>query len=107
MAKTTSPSCQSPGKIAAAKAKDHPAKSVLKAVSWRIVGTLYTIFISYIITGRIDVAVTIGSVEAITKVFLFYLHERAWERMPRHIPLGRLIRYRFLVLRRRFIAPQA
>ena len=53
-------------------------RSLSKAISWRITGTLDTIFISFLITGSINFAMTIGSVEVITKVFLYYLHERIW-----------------------------
>ncbi len=57
---------------------DKPIKSLMKSVSWRIVGTLDTMLISYIITGRITVAVSIGSVEVLTKTILYYFHERLW-----------------------------
>ncbi|HYM94947.1 MAG TPA: DUF2061 domain-containing protein [Chitinophagaceae bacterium] len=53
--------------------------SLGKAVSWRIVGTLDTILISYLITGQWNFAISIGSVEVFTKIFLFYLHDRVWE----------------------------
>jgi uncharacterized membrane protein len=53
--------------------------SLGKAVSWRIVGTLDTIVISFFITGRWNFAISIGLVEVFTKIFLFYLHDRAWE----------------------------
>lgn len=57
---------------------DKPVKSALKAISWRIVGTIDTMIISYFITGKVTVAVSIGSVEVITKTFLYYFHERLW-----------------------------
>jgi uncharacterized membrane protein len=57
---------------------DKPIKSIMKSVSWRIVGTLDTIIISYFITGKVSVAVSIGSIEVITKTFLYYFHERLW-----------------------------
>jgi uncharacterized membrane protein len=59
--------------------KDSNAKSLLKAISWRIVGTVDTIVISFIITGELVMAVSIGSVEVVSKVILYYLHERVWE----------------------------
>lgn len=52
--------------------------SVLKTLSWRVVGTLDTMLISYVLTGKLAVAISIGSVEVITKMLLYYLHERAW-----------------------------
>jgi uncharacterized membrane protein len=57
---------------------DKPIKSVLKAISWRIVGTIDTMVISFIITGKLTMALTIGGVEVFTKVMLYYLHERLW-----------------------------
>lgn len=59
--------------------KDSNAKSLLKAISWRIVGTIDTIVISYLITGELMMAVSIGSVEVVSKILLYYLHERVWE----------------------------
>ncbi|KPQ09036.1 MAG: putative sulfate reduction protein [Algoriphagus marincola HL-49] len=59
--------------------KDSNLKSLLKSVSWRIVGTLDTIIISFIITGQLTMALSIGSVEVISKILLYYLHERVWE----------------------------
>lgn len=55
-------------------------RSVIKAISWRTVGTIDTIIVSYFITGNLVMAVSIGSIEVITKMFLYYLHERAWDR---------------------------
>ena len=57
---------------------DKPIKSLMKSVSWRIVGTVDTMIISYIITGKITVALSIGSVEVLTKTILYYFHERLW-----------------------------
>ena len=57
---------------------DKPIKSIMKSVSWRIVGTIDTMLISYIITGRMTVALSIGSVEVLTKTVLYYFHERLW-----------------------------
>jgi len=57
---------------------DKPIKSLMKSVSWRIVGTLDTMVISYFITGKITIAVSIGSIEVLTKTVLYYFHERLW-----------------------------
>lgn len=55
--------------------------SAAKAVSWRIVGTIDTMIISLLITGKPEIAISIASVEVITKMVLYYLHERVWERV--------------------------
>ena len=62
------------------------ARSMLKAVSWRFVGGLDTFLLSLIITGNAKYAVSIASLEALSKVGLYYLHERGW----RQVAWGRL-----------------
>lgn len=57
----------------------------MKAVSWRATGTLDTIVVSFLLTGRMSLAFSIGCVEFFTKIGLYYVHERVWNR----IPLGR------------------
>jgi len=57
---------------------DKPIKSIMKSVSWRIIGTLDTIIISYFITGRVTLAMSIGGIEVLTKTILYYFHERLW-----------------------------
>lgn len=53
--------------------------SLVKGITWRIVGTIDTIMIAWLVTGKIHMAVSIGSVEVFTKILLYYLHDRAWE----------------------------
>ncbi|MEP5254490.1 MULTISPECIES: DUF2061 domain-containing protein [Winogradskyella] len=53
-------------------------RSVAKTISWRIVGTLDTVIISYLITGTLALAVSIGGVELVTKMLLYFFHERTW-----------------------------
>lgn len=60
---------------------DKHYRSFVKAVSWRAIGTLDTILISWLITGRLTFAISIGAVELFTKMVLYYLHERLWERI--------------------------
>ena len=60
---------------------DSHARSVAKAVSWRATGTLDTFLISWLITGTAALAGGIAATEVATKVVLFYLHERAWNRV--------------------------
>ena len=74
---------QEEGVLKVSDRADKPIKSVMKSISWRIVGTLDTMIISYFITGRITVAISIGSVEVITKTILYYFHERLWAHIHR------------------------
>lgn len=71
------------GAIKVSDRADKPIKSILKSVSWRIVGTIDTMIISYFITGRVTVALSIGSIEVITKTILYYFHERLWAHIHR------------------------
>jgi len=60
---------------------DKPSRSVAKAISWRATGTLDTILISLLVTGKIKMALSIGFVELFTKIVLYYAHERAWNKI--------------------------
>lgn len=55
------------------------SRSLLKALSWRITGTLATTAVAYAIIEEFKVAVAIGVVEFILKFILYYGHERAWQ----------------------------
>jgi uncharacterized membrane protein len=66
------------------KSTDHYKKgetkrrSLVKAISWRTIGTLDTIIISYFLTGEIKIAISIGGIEIFTKMILYFFHERLW-----------------------------
>ena len=62
--------------------KESRLRSVLKASSWRVLATLTTISIAYLVTGRIDDALKIGGAEVVAKLAIYYFHERAWARVP-------------------------
>ena len=53
-------------------------RSLAKAVSWRMTGSIDTFVISFILTGHIGIAGSIAGTELLTKIGLYYLHERAW-----------------------------
>ncbi len=56
-------------------------RSLVKTISWRTVGTLDTVVISYFITGSLKMAASIVSIELVTKMILYYYHERAWNKI--------------------------
>lgn len=60
-------------------------RSVVKTITWRIVGTIDTIVISYFITGSFKMGIAIGSIEIISKMVLYFLHERVWQ----HVNFGK------------------
>ena len=60
------------------KKSEKPIRSVVKAISWRVIGTLDTLLISYLLTGELTIAASIASVDFVTKMFLYFFHERLW-----------------------------
>ena len=52
-----------------------------KTVSWRVIATLDTFVISYLVTGSGVFAGSIASFEVLTKIVIYYCHERAWMRI--------------------------
>ena len=60
---------------------DSRGRSIRKSLSWRIVATATTILIVLAFTGEIELAVTIGGVEIVAKLLIFYVHERTWQRV--------------------------
>ena len=56
-------------------------RHLFKTVSWRVVGTLDTVVIAWVISGNPFTGLQIGGVEVLTKMLLYYLHERAWYRL--------------------------
>lgn len=57
------------------------SKSILKAISYRILGTGTTIGISYIITSRADMSFAIGGIEVFIKIFNYVVHEHIWKKL--------------------------
>ena len=56
-------------------------KSILKALSWRAVGTIDTFLLAWLVTGKTVTAGSIAVLELVTKTVLYYVHERAWSRV--------------------------
>lgn len=57
------------------------ARSVAKAVSWRVMGTIATSLIVLVVTRRLVLSLAVGLFEFVSKIGFFWLHERAWERL--------------------------
>jgi len=58
------------------------SRSVLKALSWRILGTLVTTALVYAATGRLLLAIGVGGIESVLKLGFFFVHERVWNLIP-------------------------
>ena len=61
--------------------KEKIKRSLLKTISWRVIGTLDTILISWLITGAMTLALSIGTIELISKMVLYFFHERLWNQI--------------------------
>ncbi|MCB0654237.1 MAG: DUF2061 domain-containing protein [Saprospiraceae bacterium] len=60
------------------KHSERPVRSVVKSISWRMLGTMDTVIISWLITGTLSIAFSIGAVELCSKMVLYFFHERMW-----------------------------
>lgn len=62
---------------------EKPIRSVVKAISWRVVGTVDTLLVSYLILGdgKLGEASAIAGVDFVTKMILYFAHERVWNRI--------------------------
>jgi uncharacterized membrane protein len=61
--------------------KERRYRSITKAISWRVTGTIDTFIISFLVTGKPKFALAISGIEVFTKIFLYYFHERLWNRL--------------------------
>jgi len=57
-------------------------RSLVKATTWRMIGSIDTFLLSWLFTGHIGLAGTIAGTEIFTKIGLFYVHERVWAVLP-------------------------
>lgn len=64
-----------------ASSDDTHGRSLLKTITWRITGSLDTVLLAYLFTSDISIAASIGLAEVFTKIILYYVHERIWNRI--------------------------
>ena len=67
--------------IIAPKSHTTQARSLAKTLTWRGLASVDTFILGLIITGNVTFAGSIASLEVLTKIILYYLHERAWARV--------------------------
>jgi uncharacterized membrane protein len=53
-------------------------RHILKTITWRTIGSLDTLLLSWFISGNLSIGIQIGVVEVVTKMILYYVHERLW-----------------------------
>jgi uncharacterized membrane protein len=56
-------------------------RTIIKALSWRLIATLVTFTVAWIVTGELSFAAEIGIADTIIKLGAYYLHERTWMRV--------------------------
>jgi len=61
--------------------QDSKTKSLLKTLSWRLIATLITMIIAWVVVGDVSVALTVGAADVVIKMFAYYFHERAWTKI--------------------------
>ena len=61
-------------------------RHVAKTITWRIVGTIDTMIIGWLITGDAMTGLKIGGIEVVTKMILYYFHERMWFKINLGLP---------------------
>jgi len=53
-------------------------RHILKTITWRIIGTIDTIILGWVISSDPTIGLSVGGAELVTKMILYYVHERAW-----------------------------
>lgn len=61
--------------------RENHRRSVVKALTWRVTGTLDTFILSFLITRQLKFALAISATELVTKIVLYYGHERLWDKI--------------------------
>ncbi len=61
--------------------KETKIRSIVKTISWRILATLTTVTLVYIFIGDTTIAFTVGGIEVFLKMFIYFVHERVWDKL--------------------------
>jgi len=62
----------------ASESKEQIKRSLVKTITWRVIGTLDTVIITWLITRTLAIAFSVGAIELVSKMVLYFLHERVW-----------------------------
>jgi uncharacterized membrane protein len=57
-------------------------RHILKAITWRVFGTIITIITAWVVSGDPFIGLSIGVLETVSKLILYYIHERIWYKIP-------------------------
>ena len=64
------------------RGRESPPRSIVKAISWRTLGSIDTFILGLIFTADVKTAGSIAGTEVVTKILLYYFHERLWAVVP-------------------------
>ena len=66
-------------------------RSIVKALTWRVIATSTTMALAYIATRDLEIVAAIGAADVVIKLFFYYVHERAWGRVSvgRNVEFGK------------------
>lgn len=77
---------KNPDDTASQVLKESHLRSILKGLTWRVVATITTVIVAYFFLkdqeNAVEKALSIGAVEFFAKFGIYYLHERAWQKVP-------------------------
>jgi len=59
-------------------------RQIAKAITFRILGTIDTILVSWLVTGSVKIATIVAGIEVITKILLYFFHERIWDKYVKY-----------------------
>ena len=54
------------------------SRHIAKTLTWRVLASLDTLLITWLISGDVKVGLSVASLEVVTKMILYYFHERVW-----------------------------
>ena len=55
-------------------------RQIAKAITFRVLGTIDTVLVSWFITDSFEIGAILGGIEVVTKIILYFLHERVWDK---------------------------
>lgn len=68
--------------VEGSRAVDHHKRTIVKAITYRVIATLTTFMLVLVFTGEWELSAAVGGLEVLSKMALYYGHERLWERFP-------------------------
>jgi uncharacterized membrane protein len=56
-------------------------RSMVKALSWRVLAAIITACVALAMTGQLAFAAKIGALDTTVKLLIYFLHERIWNKI--------------------------